>query len=205
MAPRPSHTRQLHKKNQEKERELHSTAHSSVYNCIYFYKGKLLTDNPIVQSLACPPPSGGFRQHHTPGLTLMLEKTHCPHYSLYRRLVHRSYMIDVSFFFGYSLFFSVSISVSLSLSLDAKSTSLEVSVRLGYALARHPNLLDAIWRLIWFPRVLALYIFISLQLMVPFTLGPFFSFLVGERGCYCYPGWCRCFFPYVYYSHESIS
>ena len=74
------------------------------------------------------------------------------------------------------------LSRSLSLSLDAKSTSLEVSVRLGYALARHPNLLDAIWRLIWFPRVLALYIFISLQLMVPFTLGPFFSFLVGGEG-----------------------
>lgn len=74
------------------------------------------------------------------------------------------------------------LSRSLSLSLDAKSTSLEVSVRLGYALARHPNLLDAIWRLIWFPRVLALYIFISLQLMVPFTLGPFFFlFLWGER------------------------
>ena len=81
------------------------------------------------------------------------------------------------------LFSFLSRSLSLSLSLDAKSTSLEVSVRLGYALARHPNLLDAIWRLIWFPRVLALYIFISLQLMVPFTLGPFFFlFLWGREG-----------------------
>ena len=96
-------------------------------------------------------------------------------------------MIDVSFFFGYSLFFSVSISVSLSLSLDAKSTSLEVSVRLGYALARHPNLLDAIWRLIWCPRVLALYIFISLQLFLIslprfLLLWDLFSFLVGGEG-----------------------